>query len=166
MQTIEKQLEESGRASERRILDFRFIDAPSELAEVLGPHVLEVRRLNLADGEPFARVTVWCREDVGRSLSKSAVEGQSFYQLLEHRLSGATQTIGAGAASARDAELLNVPVDSPVLVVRRVTRTVEQEPVLVAEHVFPGHLTEFEVMLPMVEDDRASSPPGLRLVNE
>ena len=28
--------------------------------------VLEVRRLNLADGEPFARVTVWCPERPGR----------------------------------------------------------------------------------------------------
>jgi DNA-binding transcriptional ArsR family regulator len=28
--------------------------------------VLQVRRLNLADGEPFARVTVWCPADLGQ----------------------------------------------------------------------------------------------------
>src|SRR5215207_9356347 len=59
--TIEDQLLASGRTSERRILDFAFGPAPAEVAELLGTQdVLMTRRLNLADGEPFALVTVWC----------------------------------------------------------------------------------------------------------
>ena len=66
--TIEAQLAESGGRSERRILDFGFVPAPPRVREVLGvATVLEVRRLNLADGEPFARVTVWCPERSART---------------------------------------------------------------------------------------------------
>jgi GntR family transcriptional regulator len=158
--TIEAQLAVSGRRSERRILDFGFRSAPPHVRPVLGDTVLEVRRLNLADDVPFARVTVWCREDLGARLSRSDVEEASFYQLLPGRLGGATQTIGAAAVAAVDAELLRVPAQSAVLVVKRTTVDDDRRPVLVSEHVFPGHLTEFVVDLPRVDD----APGGLRLV--
>ena len=59
--TIEAQLASSGLSPERRVLDFEFVPAPRWVAAELGKGtVLRVRRLNLADGEPFARVTVWC----------------------------------------------------------------------------------------------------------
>ena len=61
-----------------------------------------------------------------------------------------------------DAELLEIPVGSPVLMCRRTTRTVAGEPVLYSEHVFAGHRTEFVVDLPVA--DRSMAPSGLRLV--
>ncbi len=160
--TIESQLRESGRRSARDIVGFRFIEAPATVRPLLGDRVLEVRRRNLADGAPFARVTVWCREDLGAELSKADVTRHSFYELLKVPLGGATQTIGARQMSADDAELLDVPVGSAALVAQRVTSDAQGVPVLVAEHVFPGHLTEFVVELgvgTIVED-----APGLRLV--
>lgn len=161
--TIEAQLASSGRRSERRILAFGFVPAPRHLCSVLGETVLEVRRLSLADDAPFARVTVWCREDLGSELSRSDVEKASFYTLLPTRLGGATQTIGAAVAAPEDAELLRIPPQSAVLVVKRTTVDDRDEPVLASEHVFPGHLTEFVVDLPPVDD--ALSPTGLRLVD-
>lgn len=160
--TIEAQLARSGRRSDRRILDFGFVPAPGHVRPVLGATVLEVRRLSLADDTPFARVTVWCREDLGAELSRSAVGRSSFYELLPTRLGGATQTIGAAIASPEDARLLRVPPQSAVLVVKRTTVDDAERPVLVSEHVFPGHLTEFVVDLPRA--DEAQSPGGLRLV--
>ena len=123
---------------------------------------MEVIRLNLADGEPFARVTVWCPEKLGASLSRHEVEASSFYDLLSISLGGAEQTIGAAAASDDDAALLGVPPGSPVLVCERITRDRERNPVLVSEHVFPAHLTMFAVELPNV--GRSEAPSGLRLV--
>ncbi|MCU1354493.1 MAG: putative GntR family transcriptional regulator [Acidimicrobiales bacterium] len=161
--TIEGQLEGSGRRSERKILDFAFVRAPARVKQVLGvDKVLQVRRVNLADGDPFARVTVWCPEVLGAELSRSQVEQRSFYDLLPVRLGGAVQTIGAAAADARDAELLEVPVGSPVLVCERVTSEAGGSPVLMAEYVFPGHRTEFIVDLPHAEASIA--PSGIRLV--
>lgn len=170
--TIEAQLEASGRESARHVLDFGFVDAPPLVCSQLGRRVLEVRRLNLADGEPFARVTVWCREDLGQSLSKADVERASFYELLDGgggagvTIGDATQTIGAENVSPSDAELLAVPTGTAVLVVRRVTNDRDGVPVLVSEHVFPGHLTEFVVELSRSDAADLVSPPGLRLVGE
>jgi len=161
--TIESQLAQEGVDSTRRVLDFRFVTAPKRVRVLLDcDTVLRVRRLNLADGEPFALVTVWCPEQYGASLSRSDVERSPFYELMGVELGGATQTIGAAAATAHDAELLQIPVASPVLRCERVTQSTTGEPVLVSEHVFPGHLTEFVVDLPHVEASIA--PSGLRLV--
>jgi len=161
--TIESQLAASGVAPERRVLDFEFVKAPAWVARQLGPgKVLRVRRLNLADGEPFARVTVWCPERLGSSLSRDEVERSPFYELLPIELGGATQTIGAAAAAADDADVLEIPVGSPVLVCRRTTLSADGEPVLLSEHVFPAHRTEFVVDLPRSEPSIA--PTGMRLV--
>ncbi len=168
--TIERQLADSGRASERRIVDFRFVDAPPEVAPVLGAHVLEVRRINLADGDPFARVTVWCREDLAATVSKADVERASFYELFDDRpdagatVGAARQTIGAELASPDDARALGIPTGTAVLVVRRTTYSLRGEPILVSEHVFPGHLTELVADLSRTENRGAATPPGVRLV--
>ena len=164
LSTIEKQLAHSGRTSERSILDFQFVAAPDHVVPVLGHQVLEVKRINLADGEPFARVTVWCREDLGSELSRSDVERASFYELLDVPIGGARQSIGAQVAGPTDASLLGVPEASAVLVVRRTTFSTNDEPILVSEHVFPGHLTEFVVDLPRSVSNNSSV--GLRLVGE
>lgn len=161
--TIEGQLAASGVQAERRILDFAFVAPPTEVASVLGPgKVLVVRRLNLADGQPFARVTVWCPEALAAELSRAEVERSPFYELLTVELGGATQTIGAAAASPDDAAVLAVPEGAPVLRCWRVTSAATGEPVLVSEHVFPGHRTEFVVELP--SNERSIAPSGLRLV--
>jgi GntR family transcriptional regulator len=161
--TIEAQLERAGVASARRVLDFAFVDARGRVREVLGAgEVLRVRRLNLADGEPFAVVTVWCRGDLGRHVSRADVERSPFYELVGVELGGAVQTIGAAAANAGEAELLGVPEGTPTLVCERVTRAATDEAVLLSRFVFPGHLTEFVVELPRV--DQSIAPTGLRLV--
>lgn len=161
--TIEAQLAASGRASERRVLDFRFVAARARVRRVLdADRVLEVRRLNLVDGVPFARVTVWCPAPLARGLSMEDVERTTFHDLLGVELGGATQTIAAAAVGRSDAEVLGVPEGSPALVVERVTRSSTGDPVLLSEHVFPGHLTQFVVELASV--DRSVAPSGLRLV--
>ena len=163
LDTIDSQLRAAGLTSERRILSFSFVDSPPRVREILGEkQVLEVRRLNLADGLPFAVVTVWCPEALGAELSRADVERASFLEQLPVELGGASQTIGAEAAAADIAALLDVPVGSPLLVAERVTRTVAGRPVLVSRHVFAAHRTEFAVELPAAAD--VLGPAGLRLV--
>lgn len=161
--TIESQLSREGVVSTRRVIDFRFVAAPARVLDALGSDVvLRVRRVNLADGVPFALVTVWCPERFGSSLSRADVERSPFYELIDVELGGAVQTIGAAAATAHDADLLGIPVASPVLRCERITKAVDGAAVLVSEHVFPAHLTEFVVDLPRVEASMA--PSGLRLL--
>ena len=116
LDTIERQLKERGMHPQRQIIEFAFVAAPPHVAAQLHcDNVLRVKRINRADGEPFAVVTVWCPADLGQNMSRLDVERQPFYELLGIPLRGATQTIGAASASPADAALLTVPVGSPVL---------------------------------------------------
>jgi GntR family transcriptional regulator len=163
LDTIESQVEEFGKISARKIESFSFESPPERVARVLGDdEVLRVKRVNLADGEPFAVVTVWCPGALGARLSRRDVERRPFYELLDVELHGASQTIGADLVDEADAALLGVPVGSPVLRCQRITTARTGEPVLVSEHIFPAHRTEFVVDLPQAEP--SMTPTGLRLV--
>ena len=162
--TIEDQLRASGMLPTRRILEFAFEKATRKVAKVLDcDQVLRVKRVNMADDEPFAVVTVWCSFDLGKHLSRHDVESNSFYSLLKIKLGGATQTIAADSATAEEARLLEVPAGSPVLRCDRVTSDEHGRAVLVSHHVFPAHRTNFVVELPSVQP--SISPTGLRLVD-
>lgn len=160
LETIEDQLAEAGRTSRRRVMRFGFVEPPPEVAALLGPEVLEVVRLNLADDEPFAHVTVWCKGSLGSELSRSDVEESTFVDLLIDRLGDATQVISAVAADQETARSLGVDIGSPLLRVRRVTADRSGGNALVSEHVYPAHRTEFEVRL----GGPTGEPTGLRLV--
>ena len=138
LSTIEADLAAEGRQPVRRILSFRFRDAEAD-----GDDDLEVVRVNLADGQPFAIVTVWCPAELGRHLSRDDVERSTFYDVLPVDLARVDQTIRAASADERDAEVLGVPVGSPLLVAERVSRDADGCAFLRAQHRFPAHLTEF-----------------------
>lgn len=164
--TIERQLADSGRRSDREITDFKFVDASADVAPTLGPRVLEVSRVNRMDGSPFGRVTVWCRQDLALELSQAKVARSSFLDLVPATPARATQSIGAGLMTEADAALLGVPANSAALVVRRTTYDDTDTAILMSEHRFPGHLTEFAVELSRAQADDALTGDGLRLVAE
>lgn len=161
--TIEAQLAGSGVANERRVIEFAFVAPPEHVRDQLGTDsVLRVKRVNLAEGEPFAVVTVWCPAELGLHLSRADVEKRPFYELLDVTLRGATQTIGADGASIEEAALLHVPPGAPLLKCQRVTTDESGDPVLMSEHVFPAHRTVFVIDLPGAGP--SALPSGLRLV--
>lgn len=162
--TIEEQMVANGMVSERHVVEYAFEKATNTVAKVLdADQVLRVKRVNTADGEPFAVVTVWCPAEMGKRLSRHDVERSPFYELLDIHLKTATQTIGADAASADEAKLLEIPVGSPVLRCERVTRDAEGTAVLLSHHVFPAHKTNFVVELSSAT--KSIAPTGLRLVD-
>lgn len=162
--TIEEQMVANGMVSERHVVEYAFEKVTNTVAKVLdADQVLRVKRVNTADGEPFAVVTVWCPAEMGKRLSRHDVERSPFYELLDIDLKTATQTIGADAASADEATLLEIPVGSPVLRCERVTRDAEGTAVLLSHHVFPAHKTNFVVELSSAT--KSIAPTGLRLVD-
>ncbi len=124
--------------------------------------MLRVRRLNLADGEPFALVTVWCPEEYGAELCRADVGAVAVLRAARRAARRGRPDDRRGGGVVGRGRLLQVPVGSPVLRCERVTRSLDGEPVLLSEHVFPAHLTVFVVDLPHVEASIA--PTGLRLV--
>ena len=76
--TIESQVEGVGKLSERKVEEFAFEQSPARVRRLLRvDQVLRVKRVNLADGEPFAVVTVWCPGDLGANLSRSSTSSSS-----------------------------------------------------------------------------------------
>ena len=78
--------------------------------------MLRVLRLNLADGEPFALVTVWLPANLGAHVSRADVERATFYDLLPlHGVETGrvVQTITAIAADRPQAAASALPSASP-----------------------------------------------------
>jgi len=154
--TLEAALEAAGTTAARRVLEFAFEPAPSDVAKILGlpadGEVLRVRRLNLAGGEPFALVTVWAPAELGRHLSRADVERTTFFDLLPlHGVEPGrvVQTITAVTAARDDARSLGVRSGTALLACRRVTYDRRGDAVIVAEHRYPGHLTALEFEFPI-----------------
>ncbi len=150
--TVEAAVESAGARPGREILGFGFVEAPVSVADSLrvdrGSEVLRVERVNLADDEPFALVTVWVRADVGADVSRADVDRATFYDLLPLRgveLGSVHQTITAEIASAASARLLACALGAPLLLCRRVTFETAGAPVLVSEHRYPADRTTFEI---------------------
>jgi GntR family transcriptional regulator len=150
--TVEAAVEAAGAEPGRRILSFAFEPAPAGVARKLGigrrSEVLRVRRLNLADGEPFALVTLWVRADVGADVSRADVERSPFYELLPLRgveLGAVHQSITAETADRDTARLLDLAEGDAVLLARRVTHDATGHPLLYSEHRYPAHRTTFEI---------------------
>lgn len=167
--TIEEQLYEVGMTPSRQVLSSRRMKATGRIEEVLGSgEMLEVKRLNLADGLPFARVTVWIPAHLGYEFSMKDLEENSLYRLLSDStlllrpLAKATQSIAAEAIGESDALLLGVPPNSPGLICERVTFDTGGYPVLLSEYVFPGSRTQFVTELTSQVGSIALS--GLKLV--
>ncbi len=161
--TVEAALEAAGARPERYVLEFAFEAASAVVAEALGlardAEVLRVLRLNLADGEPFALVTVWVPGELGHYLSRAEVEVATFYDLLPLRgvaLGRAVQQIGADIASADDARHLHVAKGSAVLTARRITNDCSGNPVIFSLHRYPAHRTSIEIELPSLAFETAT----------
>lgn len=162
LSTLEADLAAAGVVAERRVVGFTFTKPSAHVRDVLSVDaVLEVRRLNLADGEPFARVTVWVPDHLAGDLSRSDVERETFYDLLPVRLGGAVQTIGATAASEGDATLLGVPVGSALLECERTTRDTDGRSVLLSNSVF--HPLRAGLVVELVGADPSADAAGVTL---
>jgi GntR family transcriptional regulator len=155
VRTVEAALEAAGARPERRVFEFAFGAATDATAAALrlssGDEVLRVRRLNLADGEPFALVTVWLPAELGRYLSRAEVEIATFYDLLPLRgvqLGRAVQTIGADVATDDDVAHLGVERSTAILTATRTTANVDDVPVLHSHHRYPAARTSIEIELP------------------
>jgi DNA-binding GntR family transcriptional regulator len=161
--TVEAAVEAAGSRPTRRILSFGFVPVPATVADALvvprATDVLHVERVNLADDEPFALVTVWVRSDLGADISRADIERAPFYDLLPVRgvvLSSVHQTITAEVAATDVADRLDVAPGDPLLLVRRITHDADGLPALYSEHRYPASRTAFEIEFALSSPARVS----------
>ncbi len=86
-----------------------------------GEKAHEIRRLRLADGEPMAVSTAYIPRSLLPDLTTQMIASGSLFELLQNqlgiRLGYADRSIRPAVADAEHAELLKVPMGSPLMVV-------------------------------------------------
>ncbi len=122
-------IQTSGQQQESIVLRRGVVEASAVVARDLqlteGEHVVEIERLRLVDGEPWAITRTQLPRDVGEQLLDIDLRNQSLYGVLERefgvQFERAERTVEAELADARAAEALGVTLGSAVLVMHSIS---------------------------------------------
>jgi DNA-binding GntR family transcriptional regulator len=146
-------LEAAGQHPTTRVLRNTTEPASAEAAAALGvpegSEVLFVERLRLAHGEPMARL----RNSLPLGLIEpdtAHLEATGLYRLMREAgitLHSARQTVGARAATAKEAELFGEQEGAPLLTMRRTTFDDTGRTIEFASHVYRASRYAFEFQL-------------------
>jgi GntR family transcriptional regulator len=107
------------------------VGAPRRTAESLevlpGAPLVKIDRLTLANGTPIALMTNYLLPEVAPDIARRIDGMGSLYSFLESAyglaIEAATDYISARQAGPEEAARLGIPVDAPLLVVRRITHS-------------------------------------------
>ncbi|MDQ0894170.1 GntR family transcriptional regulator [Agromyces ramosus] len=151
--SLYEDLERSGQKPETRVLSVEVVPADETAAEALGlplgSSVLHMQRLRSADGVPLAILDNVLPGQFA-DLDREALEKHGLYQLLRARgvtMRVAKQRIGARAATAHEAELLDLSRGAPVLTMSRTAFDNSGVAVEFGQHCYRPDRYSFEVTL-------------------
>jgi GntR family transcriptional regulator len=120
-----------------------------------GDEVIAIRRLRLADGEPVAYEEAVFPAELAPLLRAADLEHHSLHDTLVsggHVPTQGRARLGAEAATADDAELLEVALGSPLLVEKRVIHDQDGSPLELCESRYAGDRygldVQFDVEIP------------------
>ncbi|MBO3748542.1 GntR family transcriptional regulator [Streptosporangiaceae bacterium NEAU-GS5] len=146
-------LRRSGQEPATRVLSLESVTADEDVATVLGVEpgtpVLRLERLRYAQGEPLALLHNWLPTGLA-TLSGQILEDRGLYEVLRAagvRLRVANQRIGARAASAAEARLLDERRGAPLLTMVRTSYDDQGRAVEHGSHVYRASLYSLEVTL-------------------
>lgn len=139
-------MKQRGLTPSSRVLSFKRCLAPTEIAESLQlpteAEVFEIVRLRLADKVPMAYETCFLPVRLCPHLKRADVERGSLYKSLEEHygvsIEWADEVLEAAVATRKEAELLELSVRAPVLVVQRTVYDEERAPIEVVRSVYRG----------------------------
>lgn len=146
-------LANANRQPKTRVLSYALKPADSKVAEALnvppGTDVLAIERLRLVDDTPLAIMRNWHPADLFET-TPSELEATGLYALLRRngiQMRIANQQIGAAAATAQEAKLLEVKVGSPVLTMERTAFDETGRAVEFSSHRYRSDAYTFETTL-------------------
>jgi GntR family transcriptional regulator len=159
---ITRLIQSSGGTPGNKLLHFQEQQASSRIAERLrlqeGTPITVIRRLWTVDGMPFCIETSHLpTERVPDLAAEDLTVGQSLYALLRSRYGittvGGERIIGAATCTEMEARLLDLPPNSPCLLLRLVVTDQEGHPIEYMTSVNHPRLVVFKT------DDAALSDP-------
>lgn len=129
-----------------KIISAKMIPADETVAEQLhikpGLMIFQLQRLRLADEEPLAIEVSNLFFHGCERLIEEDLENNSLYRLLESKyklpLMEAEQQLEAGLIGPEEAQLLNIPVGSAALFVRRTTYSEHDQPIEYVRSIYCG----------------------------
>ncbi len=137
-----------------RLLEFCYTLPPAEVAKALdlerGERVQMAVRLRLRDGVPFAHVTSWIPEEIGKRFGASALEQTPVLALFEtHGLTVdyVEQTISAAAPNRALARALALEPGYPLLLVERTVVGSDGRPLERSYAYYPANRHQYRITL-------------------
>ncbi|MEQ9811940.1 MAG: GntR family transcriptional regulator [Azospirillaceae bacterium] len=152
-----------GLSTEVQLIDFRYVgaseDVAAKLALPMGSTVQKAVRVRKIKGQPMSHLTTWIPEDIGRKYAPDDLAAEPLLVLLENvgiKVSSADQTITARLADATVAGLLDVPVGSPLLAVKRVVFDQDDRPVEYIQALYRPDVYEYRLTMSRKTSDESS----------
>lgn len=144
---------EAGEALETRLIEFGWApsaELPAELAAWPRP-ILRYQRLYISGGVPHAVTRVDLPHDIGRQISQADVDAHPVYNILEQkigkRLSRAEFLTSCRQPSPDVSQLLELSRSTFLLVLERITRDVDGQPVEMTTHFLRPDVYQLSVVL-------------------
>lgn len=139
----------------QRLLELARIEPPDRIRQQLKlttdtTDVLQIERLRLADGEPIGIDIAYVALKTDQEITgEELLEAGSLYALLASRfkliVEEADETIEAVLANEREAELLEVPLGSPLLLIERTTWCHLHHPIELVKMLYRADRYKFAV---------------------
>ncbi|MEM3658256.1 MAG: GntR family transcriptional regulator [Candidatus Hadarchaeum sp.] len=147
-------MQAQGSRVESYILTFDIVCDPT-IAKKMGvpenEELVKLSRLRLVDGEPRAVQNAFIRHIFCPSITDQGLLAGSLYTTLEEKyglkLARAFQTIEAKPADSYEAELLNIVVGYPVLLLERLTYLADGQPIEFTRSTYRGDRYRFAIEL-------------------
>jgi DNA-binding GntR family transcriptional regulator len=146
-------LSSGGKVPTTKVLRLEEIPAPDTVARSLnlpeGTGIIDIERLRYAQGEPLAVLRNYLPKGLV-DLDAKRLESAGLYQLMRAasvRLHLASQIIGARAASAAEARLLEDTKGAPLLTMSRIAYDDSGRPVEYGNHIYRASHYSFELVL-------------------
>ncbi|MDR6224120.1 GntR family transcriptional regulator [Desmospora profundinema] len=150
------EMEEKGLTVDTSILSFETVEATLNLRKNLKmkehqDRAVEIKRLRMVDGAPFALETVWLNQAMVPGLSREWLEGGSLYTVLKQQYryqpSYARQTIEPIQLNEFESGLLGLEPDSLALLFRRTTFLENEEIMEYTKCIYRSDQYKYEVIL-------------------
>ena len=147
--------------------EFAYVPASADVARALklerGERVQMAVRLRRREGAPFAHVTSWIPEAIGRRFDAQELERTPVLSLLEQHgltIDYIEQTISAATATRAVARALALEPGAPVLEVERMVFATDGRPVEKSRVYYPAGRHEYRITLRRGKQGRAPTGGG------
>lgn len=146
------------------------VTAPDWLLEILevdeGTKVMKIDRLRLGDGVPIAFDSTWLPILYGQLLDEKSLQDYTIYKQLEENydipIVRGCYKISAAVADKQLSEELNTQVNSPLLVIDRVSYTIGGKPVYYQKRFYRSDKVLYEMTLERDQNNPSSSDMPLK----